>query len=479
MLVFAAALALAAQPADLTAEEALADLSLARDALERIHPGYERYADRADLDRRWAELEAGAQDGAGLAELYLGLSGLLTEIRCDHTKAELPRETEAARETDPVYLPFRFVLFDGRMFVDVATEESGLRRGEEILSIDMDPVEDRLAAVRRFMPVDGFTDHVRDTQIETSGEFLGSGFDHFDPLLNAVSDRVRLTVGDPRGGEMRDVAADRIGFAEFRALRGEARRRNFSDADAVTVERPARGVAVLTIETFVNYRTPVSPQAVFSPIFERLNADGVDTLIVDMRRNGGGSTNAMIGLLSHLTRANATRINSEVWLTTYDFSGLRDHIRTWDPSALNPDPSWFREREDGRFDALRGVDDLLNPFPRAEHAFNGDVVILTSRRNASGATQLIGALNGQDHVTLIGDATGGSQEGPTAGQIWFLELPNSGAVVRIPWLFQRSSVPDPEFGVGYAPDIEAADSYDSWMAGEDPALAAALAFAAR
>ncbi len=46
---------------------------------------------------------------------------------------------------------------------------------------------------------------------------------------------------------------------------------------------------------------------------------------------GGGATDAMIGLLSHLTRAE-TRINQKVWVTTYDFEGLRDHIRTWDPA---------------------------------------------------------------------------------------------------------------------------------------------------
>lgn len=477
MLAFAAALALAVQPPQFTAEEALEDLAVAREALERIHPGYERYVDRAELDRAWAEMQAAASDGTDLGELYLGLSGLLADIRCDHTKAELPASVEAARETDPVYLPFRFVLFDGRMFVDVATDASGLTRGEEILRIDGDPVADRLAAVRRFMPVDGFTDHVRDSQIENSGEFLGSGFDQFDPLLNPVGGIVALTVRGENGP--RTVSAERIGFAAFRALRGEARRRNFSDEDGVTVERPAPGVAVLNVETFVNYRTPVDPMSVFSPIFEGLNADGVETLIVDLRRNGGGSTDAMIGLLAHLTRTEQTRINSEVWVTTYDFDGLRDHIETWDPAALTPDPRGFRERPDGRYDRLLGVSDLINPFARAEHAFAGEVIILTSRRNASGATQLIGALNGQDYVTLVGEATGGSQEGPTAGVIWFVNLPNSEIVVRVPWLFQRSSVPDPEFGLGYALDIKAADTYDSWMAGGDPAMAAAVAFAER
>jgi len=61
--------------------------------------------------------------------------------------------------------------------------------------------------------------------------------------------------------------------------------------------------------------------------------------------------------------------------------------------------------------------------------------------------------------------------------IWFVTLPNSGIVVRMPWLFQRSSVAEPIFCRGYLPDIEAIYTYDSWRAGRDPAMEAALAYA--
>lgn len=475
MIFLAAALSLLSQPAEFSPDQVSEDLAVAREALERLHPGYERYAERAVLDAAWGDVERAGRDGADLAELYLGLSGILTDIRCDHTKAELPEAVGAARETAPVYLPFRFVLFNGRMFVDEATQASGLGRGEEVLSIDGDPVAERLEAARRYMPVDGYTDHVRDVALQSIGDFLGSGFDHFDPIINPPADTVRLGVRGPAG--TRHVDVPRIGFADYRALKDQARWQNFSDEGSVTVERPAPGVAVLNVETFVNYRTPVDAGAVFSRTFERLNAEGVETLIVDMRRNGGGSTDAMIGLLSHVTQAEQTQINSEVWVTSYDFDGLRDYINTWDRNLLNPPARAFRERPDGNFDVLVGVSELMRPFARAENAFNGDVVILTSRANASGATQLIGALNGQEHITLIGEETGGSQEGPTAGQIWFVTLPNSGIVVRVPYLFQRSNVEDPEFGVGYSPDIEAPETYASWLAGRDPALEIALDFA--
>ena len=484
MFAFALALSvLAGQPSSaahpvFTPDQAANDLAVAREALERLHPGYDRYADRADLDAAWRALETGAEDGADLAELYLGLSGLLAEIRCDHTKAELPAPAAEQWETAPVYPPFRFTLFEGRMFVDVAAPGVDLQRGEEILSLDDEPVADRLAAARSFMPVDGFTDHVRDLELAASGEFLGSGFAQFDALLNPDDDQVVLRVRGLDGAE-RIVNAPRIGFAAFRDLTGEPRWRNFSDDGAVSVDMIAPGVARLNVETFVNYRTRVSPTGVFRPIFQRLNAAGVETLIVDLRRNGGGSTDAQLVLLAHLTRTASVRVGDFTIVESYDFSGLREHIRTWDPSALDPDPERFIALPDGRFQLSEGVNSLERDIRRAEHAFDGEVVLLTSRANASGVTQMIGALRNQDHVTLIGEETGGSQEGPTAGVIWFVELPQSGIVVRVPWWLQISTLADPAFGRGFQPDIAARDTYETWLSGRDPALEAAAAFAAR
>mgnify|MGYP001597324670 CR=1 FL=1 len=476
-LMLVAALTAQTNAPALTPQEASRDLAIARAALERLHPGYDRYAPRGELDAAWAGLEAGAQDGADLAELYLGLSGLLADIRCDHTKAELPEAVAEWRETAPVYLPFQFVLFEGGMYVETPAPGTGLQRGEEILSLDGDPVSERLAQARRFMPVDGFTDHVRDVALQQSSEFLGSGFDQFDPLLNPDDGEVALEV---RGldGSVRTVRADRIGFVDYRALSGAARWRNFSDEGAVSVTRPRPGVAILNVETFVNYRTPVDPYAVFGAIFSQLAEERVETLIVDLRRNGGGSVDAQLALLAHLTREATVRAGAETILTSYDFTGLREYIRTWDRSALDPDPELLTPREDGRFTLADGVNSLDQDVARAEAAFSGDIILLTSRANSSGATQMIGALRDQGHVTLIGEATGGSQEGPTAGLVWFVELPESGVIVRVPWWLQISTVDEPEFGRGYDPDIAAPLTYGAWLAGRDPAMSAALAAAA-
>ncbi|MEL6258861.1 MAG: hypothetical protein AAFQ67_07380, partial [Pseudomonadota bacterium] len=120
----------------LSVDAAQRDIALARRTLESLHAGYDRYTDRAVLDGMWTALETKASDGLDTRDLYLELSRITAAIRCDHTKVQLSEAMETTRTTAPVYLPFRYRLFDNRMIVDQVANDVPLTRGDEILAID-------------------------------------------------------------------------------------------------------------------------------------------------------------------------------------------------------------------------------------------------------------------------------------------------------------------------------------------------------
>ena len=68
------------------------------------------------------------------------------------------------------------------------------------------------------------------------------------------------------------------------------------------------------------------------------------------------------------------------------------------------------------------------------------------------------------------NTTGGSAEGPTAGVIFFLKLPNSRIVVRVPALRSWVNVDNPEPGMGVMPDIVVRPTAEDWLAGRDVVL---------
>ncbi|MEO1554576.1 MAG: S41 family peptidase, partial [Pseudomonadota bacterium] len=260
---------------------------------------------------------------------------------------------------------------------------------------------------------------------------------------------------------------------EFRAITGEARRRNFSDPDALTVRYLDEKTAYLSVNTFVNYRTPVDPIAVFEPIFREFKARGVERLILDNRNNGGGSTDVKNGLLAHLMETDF-RGSKAIFVKTIDVSAFKPHLQTWEPMALNPPTEAFDQQENGWYAIKPEMMPELQAIEASPHRFAGELILLTSHANASGATQMTGLLKSRPNTRLVGEVTGGTQRGPNGGVIYFLTLPNSEFVIRIPWQFWQSSIENPVHGQGYSPDINVPDDYETWLAGEDTVLAAAL-----
>lgn len=88
---------------------------------------------------------------------------------------------------------------------------------------------------------------------------------------------------------------------------------------------------------------------------------------------------------------------------------------------------------------------------------------------------LLAKLEDDGCITTVGQATGGSAEGPTAGRIFMLELPNSGITTRLPNMFNVMNIRSFRQGFGVMPDVEVKDTVAAFRAGKDLVLEAALA----
>lgn len=451
---------------------ALADLALLERTLETIHPGYVRFVPHEQHAARFAAVRERIGGGTTDAALYLEVSRLLEAIRCDHTKAEYPERLWKWREANRSHLPFTTKLLDGRIFLD-ACAGPGLARGDELIELDGLGAAALQAEILALISIDGRTDFARVAEAEASSEYMGSGLDHFLPLLHGFRDRFTVTVrGDLGRGPARTVEAPALRHGDWAKLAAGAAPQASEFADAVTVERfedPA--VALLRVDTFVNYREPVDAVAKFAALFRELNEEQIDHLIVDLRQNGGGSTDASHALLAHLIEAPLTVGLPPFVRCTRVPDDLRPHLTTWESGAFDPPAALFEPAADGLF-RMKGEPSVVAP---ARESFTGSrITLLSSRGNASGTTMLLAALQPLERVRVVGERTGGSVEGPTAGTLFFLTLPASGIKVRVPVLRNVTGLVPSEPGMGVVPDREAVLTAEEWLAGDDPALAAAL-----
>jgi hypothetical protein len=451
-------------------EQVARDVSLAQEAFERIHPGYDRYTSADTLEAGWRAIttDAEAADGMEPSDLYRRLQGVLALIRCDHTKAELPAALAKARRTEPVYLPLRFELVEGRAIVVAVAPDSGVRVNEELLSIDGHEIAALVERYAPYVPVDGFTDAVKRHELAWSLEFDGGAIEHF-MALEGVPASAALQVRDV-AGQVRNVEVARIGLTAQRTL-AAAGSANF--ADAVTVTYPDEKTALLRVGSFVNYRKPVDPDDIYVPLFKTFRQRGIEHLIVDLRTNGGGSGDARDRLVAHLINDTTFMHRGEL-IKTLDLDGLRDHLSSWDSRALNPKRWWFSRTEDGMYRMRSwwfGGSGRIKP---ARHAFEGRVTLLSSGANSSGTTMLMTALQATGRARVVGEPTGGNRAGPTAGILFTVTLPESDIRLRLPIIRTVTGYDEADNGRGVTPDVVVSPSVDDVRNARDRALELAL-----
>lgn len=461
----------------LTAEQALADIDLLQTILAEVHPGTTRYTDAATIAAAFATLSEQAADGMSDEQLYLAISRLMALVRDEHAKVEYPQALRDHRADVRVHLPLRFRLFDGRMFVVSANNRSQLEPGTEILSINGVAVGDILTTLSAYVPIDGFTDATIAEALADESDYIdvGSAFEQYYPSVYGWTERYTLEIVAPGATEreMRAVAGIRYtSWARLPFDDNATRARDFRNA--VQYDNLGAGVGLLRIDTFVNYRVPVDPIALYDDVFTTIAADGIDHLIVDLRRNSGGSTDAAVGLLRFLLAEPFTLI-PDVQMRTVTFADeWLPYLNSWDRTYFELRPSQYTPLASGFYQinstAIGNVEEQPHP-----NRYTGRVTALSSQSNSSGSTMLLAHLQASGRATIVGQATGGSVAGPTAGTIAFLTLPNSGVVVRIPLLLQGTGLTPAAFGSGVRPDVLVPFTVEDYFNGVDAALEAARA----
>jgi hypothetical protein len=455
----------------LTPDQVRADAALLRQALEQVHAGYNRYMPPRVLDTAFARLDRRAVASMTDVALYHDVALLLATIRCNHTKAEYPQHLSEYRQKTATHLPVLVRIFDKRIFV-YASAVPTIAKGTELLRINGVAAADVIAKLSRYVAVDGFTDFARTLLLEHDSDLMGSDLDQYWPVEFGFASSWTFDVRTQSGAE-RTVRVAALKFAAWKILAGESEPVDFRNGTRFAMLDDS--TASLTIRSFVNYRTPVSADSLYRSVFAQLRSRRVSHLIIDLRENGGGSDDASEGLIRYLADTSIMPVRQVRRRTIHVDSTLAAAFDTWGDRApiFTPSPALFTYGNGGWYIA-RETSRVIQP---DSLAFAGRVSVLIGRRNASASTMLlavlqqIGARTGR--LRLVGEETGGSAEGPTAGQILFLTLPNSAIRVRIPLLRTDMNVAAFVPGLGVFPDVDATESLADFRSGIDRAMVTA------
>jgi hypothetical protein len=395
--------------------------------------------------------------------------------RSDHYGQGVPKEElDAAFARGERLLPFRAAPEgDGLVVVAVAESERAIEPGDRIVRIGEVPAAEHLARLRSLEP--GESERWRDVSVR----------EHFRVNSWVVGITLPTEVELIRpDGSRHVVAVEGVGDGARKTERTAA-----GDAPPTTtavpqgetlVDRPPFRCMLLPSEppdaapiALIDFPTMDGTlggqwDTFLGQAIAAANARGAAGLIVDVRENGGGSTDLGEALLARVTNR-PYRMNSKlVWRSSTEsdekFRMTAKPMWRWLIIAL---PLFIPE-----YTKLKHGEDVTYEFeatsrPRVEPGFDGPSCLLIGDQTFSAATDLADGVRTYDLMLTIGQPTGGVPN--TLGDIGPFQLPNSRIVVSYSMkLFVRASGDETDVGP-VRPHIEVAP-----IPGRDAALERAI-----
>ena len=448
-----------AQKATPDAKELQADFALFRQALEESHPGVYRYRTKAEMDRLFNEAGKNVSQSSDVLILYKNISSVISKLGCGHTAAQLPDRWHTDHPVRKLSLPFDFRFVNKRAFItknySIKTDFSPQT---EITSIDGKPMKDIVSLLFQYIRTDGF--------IETSKyKSLERNFSVYLQVFYKESPSYKIGLKLPSG---KIVESD---------VKLESRL-PIESPDLPTYEFKINEskVGVITIRSFGGGGKDSKGRGYHEFLkssFEELNSNRIQSLIIDLRGNGGGNDDYGSLLYSYLTDKpfqyySYLEMNKPT-LSFIQYTDKQEGYRTSIENILTKDA-------EGRYIRVASSHPCLPLQQPQKSPFNGRLFVLIDGNSFSATSEFAAIVKDKKRGIFIGEETGGAYEGNTSGGSLVLTLPATQIKVYIPQIKYVSAVhiDAQQKGRGILPDIEITPSLLGIISNTDEVLSTAL-----
>ncbi len=422
-------------------QQQLNDLELLKSNLEQFHPGLYRYTSKDSMDYFFQKAVENIEDQSVTA-FYAEVTRLLNKVRCGHTRSRLPDEVYRSYLDQQQFMPFTVASLGNRFVIDeVFNDEQFLSRGDEIRSVNGQPVFAIAKKIESHLSADGFiTTGIR----KQTARF----FNFYYPLYVEPTVSCYALEICGKDGILTEVNVNGQPWSTLQKPQTD---------EPVLSLTYSSGYAVLRFKTFDSgsiSQEGFSYAEFLDQSFEELGKKKIENLILDLRGNGGGDDNYGATLVSYFAKKPFRYFDRIEVTDAYDGYGKVIKKNGWN---------------------LMTSHQGLGEWQPQPNRFVGSVYVLIDGWSFSTCADVATVLHHHQWATFIGEETGGGYDGNTSGYSKRLELPNSKINVNIPmWKYTTANEGHLYPGRGVQPDYSVYPSIRQFIDGIDPEMDKAI-----
>ncbi len=451
----------------ISTEKLKKDVDFAYQKLQENHPHLYEYISKEKLDYKFDSLKTTITTPLNPSEFYQKLSPIISEVRQGHLNLFMPskkftkKELKKFKNQKGLFSRYKYSIDENKLFVKENPDSlANMNIGTEILEINDEKSSDILNKYRPFITSDGYNSTYHKYALARRWVDIYS-------IQNGILDSVKLKTKFNNEINTFYLSREKLSKTEKKkekTITKEKKEQKNLDYNAaikaynrsLEFKTKDSSIAVMRIKTFSGIRA----KKFYKESFTTLANAKTENLIIDLRYNLGGSLSEIENFYRYLG-ANKFPLINKIEVTSPYSTMKADYFNHFPilgkPFAVAGYPiystlSLLAVKKEGNKYFLKS--NKKNQQTPKEFFFRGKIYVIINGSSFSASSIISSKLKGDKRAILVGEETGGANDGTVAGRYNTKKLPNSRLKFPIGLMYIQPNIEPTKTQKGVLPDVE-------------------------
>ncbi|REC70532.1 S41 family peptidase [Epilithonimonas hispanica] len=464
----------------ISVEDLKKDVDFTYQKLQRFHPNLYWYITKEQLDHKFDSLKTSIIQPLTPNEFFFKLAPVVASVNEGHLRLRsLPKryskaEQKVLKTKKPLFAMMEYKVLGNQLFVKENKQNIGrIKVGTEIIKINDENVSDLIKKYNQLYSSDGENKTFQKY-------FINLAFFNFYTLEKGYLDSAKLQTKFEN--QITDVSIIRKKKTDKeldldnnpQKITLEQKVQDY-DSESKSYNRSFKflkndsAIAYIKVKSF----SSAYAKKFYRETFEKIKKAKSNYLILDIRDNLGGSLSEINTLYSYLTDKDFTLIKSPE-MTSKTSGMYQNYFRgqTFFSSVLRAAgyPFFlagnylFASKKDNKYYFREFASKPTKP---KNDAFKGKIYVLINGASFSASSIISAKLKYEKRAVIVGEETGGANDGTVAGVNNTVKLPNSRLALPIGLLLIRPNIEFENKSRGVFPNYEVETGYANILNSEE------------